>query len=74
MVSVTDPEKVRVRFQTALALFDLAQRMMTQNLRRKHPAATEAEIEAHVRAWLQRRPGAEHGDADGSPIEWPTQR
>jgi hypothetical protein len=33
--------------------------------------AGEAEIEAHIVAWLHERPGAEHGDAVGRPGTWP---
>jgi predicted amidohydrolase len=48
--------------------------MMRQRLRREHPHAAEAEIEARIVAWLRERPGAEHGDAAGRPVSWPRQR
>lgn len=45
--------------------------MMRQNLLRRHPGETEAEIDARLRAWLHHRPGAESGDAVGRPGTWP---
>ena len=66
------PEKTAAaRLRTAFDLFVAGERMMRQNLRRRHPEATDAEIESRLRAWMRRRPGAEHGDADGRPIPWP---
>jgi hypothetical protein len=64
-------ELIAARFQTTLALFEMGETMLRQKLRRKHPEASAAEIEAHVREWLARRPGAEHGDAVGRPVAWP---
>jgi hypothetical protein len=29
------------------------------------------EVESHLRAWLQTRPGAKNGDAKGRPGSWP---
>ncbi len=62
------------RFQLALDLYDLGERMLRQKLRRQWPAATEAEIDARVGEWLKHRPGAEHGDSDGVPVAWPRPR
>ena len=59
------------RFRTALDLFELSERMLRQKLRRTHPEASEAEIEAEVRARLRHRPGADHGDGEGRPVELP---
>jgi hypothetical protein len=64
-------ELIAARFQTTLALFETAEAMLRQKLRRKYPDASEAEIEAHVREWLERRLGAEHGDGVGRPVAWP---
>jgi len=41
--------------------------MMRENLRRRHPDADAVELERLVVAWLQERPGAEMGDAEGRP-------
>ena len=64
-------ELIAERFRTTLALFELGEAMLRQKLRRKFPQASEAEIEARIREWLDRRPGAQHGDAVGRPVAWP---
>ncbi len=43
--------------------------LMRQNLRRNHPAATDAEIDRFLREWLLERPGAESGDCSGRPVD-----
>lgn len=55
------------RLRAALELYELGEQMYRQRLRRDRPGADELEIEAEVLAWLQRRPGAEHGDCVGPP-------
>jgi hypothetical protein len=55
----------------AFDLCDLAEQMLTAKLRRDHPDATPTEIERRVVAWYHARPGAEHGDAEGTPGTWP---
>jgi hypothetical protein len=62
------------RFQLALDLYDLGERMLRQKLRRQRPPATEAEIDAEIAEWQGHRPGAEHGDSDGVPVAWPRRR
>jgi hypothetical protein len=59
------------RFQIALALFELGTRMLQQRLRRRHPHASEAQLDDLVATWLRQRPGAEHGDAEGRVVTWP---
>jgi hypothetical protein len=61
------------RFRMALDLYEAAEAMLRQKLRRTHPDASAEEIAGFVREWLERRPGAEHGDAVGRPVEWPRQ-
>lgn len=70
-MATTRQELIAERFKTTLELFELGEAMLRQKLRRKYPLAPEAEIEAHVREWLERRPGAEHGDGVGRPAAWP---
>jgi hypothetical protein len=70
-MSSTDQRAARERFRAALDLFDLAEQMLRQKLRRKHPGLTEAELEASFAEWVRRRPGAEHGDGEGIPVSWP---
>lgn len=67
----TRDELVAERFSTTLALFELGEAMLRQKLLRKFPHASEAEISARVREWIDRRPGAEHGDAVGRLATWP---
>jgi len=57
--------------RTAFDLYEFGENVMRQNLRREHPGAGEAEIELLIREWLQRRPGAEEGDASGRPCRRP---
>ena len=56
-------------FRLTLDLFDTGVRLMRQNLRRSHPQANEQEIDRRLRAWLRERPGAEHGDCPGRPVD-----
>ncbi len=58
---------VLARMEIAFDLYDMAEQMMRQNLRRRNPEASEREIEEGIREWLHRRPGAEHGDGVGRP-------
>jgi len=53
--------------EIAFDLYQTAEQLMRQNLRRRNPAASEDEIEEGIREWLRRRPGAEHGDGVGRP-------
>jgi hypothetical protein len=69
-----DPSAVAERFQMTLALFALGESMLRQKLRRTRPDAGEEEIDRLVREWVERRPGAEHGDAEGHPVPWPRPR
>lgn len=55
------------RFRIALELHDLGVRMQRQRLRREHPDWTDAQLREAMRAWMLERPGAEHGDAVGTP-------
>jgi hypothetical protein len=59
----------RERFGVALELAELAEQMLRSRLRRKHPAYSEDAIEREVDAWYAHRPGAEHGDAEGRPVD-----
>ncbi|MFL6192950.1 MAG: hypothetical protein ACJ75H_02170 [Thermoanaerobaculia bacterium] len=59
------------RFRTAMDLFEAGIAMMRQNLRRQFPDADEKEIATRLALWLRERPGAEHGDCEGRPVDWP---
>jgi len=74
--SVADdsPDALATRLRTAFDLCALGESMRRAQLRREHPDATDEEIEALLVAWLETRPGAEHGDAWGRSISWPPSR
>ena len=61
---IRDPA-VMSRMKMAFDLYETAEAIMRQNLRRRFPDASEAEIERRLVSWLHRRPGAEHGDGIG---------
>ena len=57
------------KLRAALELHEVGVALMRQNLRRRHPEASAEQIERLLDAWLQVRPGAEHGDGVGRPSE-----
>jgi len=59
------------KLRSSLAMSEDGFNMKRQQLRRRNPEADEAEIDRLFRAWLQERPGAEHGDGVGRPGVWP---
>jgi hypothetical protein len=59
------------KLAASLDLFEYGCAMMRENLRRAHPGADDARIDALLIAWLRTRPGAEHGDGVGRPGTWP---
>lgn len=52
-------------------LYELAEQLLRQRLRREDPKRSRAAIEAEVNRWRTNRPGAEHGDAPGRVVPWP---
>ena len=56
-------------FRATLDLVQTGIDLVRQNLRRRHPEATEHEIERRLHAWLLERPGAEAGDCPGRSID-----
>lgn len=63
---IRDPE-VMARMAATDDLFRSALLMIRQNVLRRNPDADESEIETAIEAWLDRCPGAEHGDGEGRP-------
>ena len=53
------------RLRLALDMYETGEQMQRMRLRRLRPSATDAEIEAAVRAWRISRPGAPTGDSAG---------
>jgi Rv0078B-related antitoxin len=66
MEPIRDPEVLK-RMTLAFDLYEAAEEIMRQNLRRRNPKTSEREIEEGIREWLRRRPGAEYGDGVGRP-------
>jgi hypothetical protein len=69
-----DPAAVAERMRLAFDLYATGEALMRQRLCRENPNLSPADIEARLVAWLQTRPGAEHGDAEGRPGTWPRTR
>lgn len=63
----TATERLRITFE----LIEVAERMLRQRLRREQPGISQQALDERVDAWYARRPGAEHGDAEGVPAAWP---
>lgn len=61
---IRDPA-ILARMKIAFDLYETAEIMMRQNLRRRYPEADEAEIERRFAAWLRRLPVKELGKAVG---------
>jgi len=55
------------RLRVAFDAFEAGVSMRRASLRREHPHADPDDIERLLREWLAIRPGAEHGDAGGTP-------
>jgi hypothetical protein len=62
---------MRERLRAAFDLFEAGVDLMRQRLKRQYPDETDSEIERRIGAWLQERPGAEHGDGVGRVVTWP---
>ena len=67
-------DAMAARLRMAFDLCALGESMRRAQLRREHPGMTDGEVEAMLVAWLETRPGAQHGDAWGRPISWPRSR
>jgi hypothetical protein len=68
---MADSDRMARRMRLALELSELGEAMLRQRLRRKHPNASDEQIDALVAHWRHTRPGAEQGDAVGRPVPWP---
>jgi hypothetical protein len=53
-----------LRLRAAFELFDLAEAMLRQSVRRENPDASPGEVERRIMVWRRRRP--EWGEPDGS--------
>jgi hypothetical protein len=68
--SSKDAAAIAERFGLALDLFATAEALVRQRICREHPDLGPVEVEARLVAWLESRPGAERGDADGRLVRW----
>jgi hypothetical protein len=48
-------------------MYEFGERMARSTLRRRHPHATDQQIDQMLGDWRQARPGAPAGDAPGRP-------
>ncbi len=71
---MADEETAADRLEMALDLHDAGVMIMRENLVRRMPRASDAEIDEALSAWLANRPGAEHGDGVGVRRPWPPGR
>lgn len=62
-----DPASVAARFRATLELMETGMALQRQNIRRRHPDASEAEIDRLFDEWLLERPL----DGPGRRIDWP---
>lgn len=65
-----DPTSVAARFRAALELMETGMALQRQNIRRRHPDASEAEIDRLFDEWLLERPL----DGPGRRVDWPRRR
>ena len=63
MEPIRDPE-VLARMRATFDLYQTAVDMMRQNLRRRHPDASEAEIARQLQEWMLEQPE----DPPGTPL------
>lgn len=67
-------DRMGQRLRLAFKLHEDGVSLMLQNIRRCYPGATDTEVNTRLLAWLHHRPGAEHGDAVGHPVELPRRK
>lgn len=63
-------ETVADRLELTLGMLWEGTEMMRENLRRRHPDASERTLDELLDAWLRSRPP----DAPGTPIQWPRRK
>jgi hypothetical protein len=61
-----EADKCRANAATTAVLMDAGIALMRQNIRRRNPGETEAEIDALLSAWLRRTDDPVPGDTAGS--------
>ena len=69
--SPSTSQSVADAFRATLDLFETGVNLMRQNLRRRHPEASDETVEELLHEWLLDRPGAASGDCPGRLIDLP---
>ncbi len=64
--TMVETNSIGAKAATTNMLVDAGIALMRQNIRRRHPAASEAEIDALVQAWLYRADDPIPGDTSGA--------
>jgi hypothetical protein len=59
---VAPADRLVERLHTAVDLWATGVALKRETIRRRHPDASDEEIEILLNRWLQERPGAEGGD------------
>lgn len=67
-------ETARDKLRVAFELIDVADRMLRLRLRRECPRLSDEALEDGIAEWYGQRRGAELGDAEGVPGQWPRRR
>ena len=62
------PSTITSAFEATLDLFQVGVDLMRQNLRRRHPEASDEVIGKLVDQWLRERPGATAGDCQNPVV------
>lgn len=71
---MTDADAIAAaKLRAAFRLYEVGVRMQRQIFERRHPEASEEEIDRLIHAWLRECHGAEHGDAEGRVVQSPRQ-
>lgn len=63
--TIHDPE-ILARMESAFELYELAEQIMLQNIRRRHPGLNEEEVEERLVVWLQH---CDDADRYGRPTD-----
>ena len=63
-----EQKAIAERLRLAFDMFAAGEEMMRLQLRREDPQASAEIIESRLFEWLQKRPGAEDGDAFGKAV------
>ncbi len=67
-------ESASERLRWVFDLYEFGEATLRAKLRRRFPGSSGRAIEARIVEWLERRRGAESGDAVGRPGVWPRKR